>query len=174
MSYVYIYTENDGISTYTLSSVSNSLLAFDLQSRLLRQTIAAQHNINSPTMDSTNTQPKNRSFHTLRTTSLLLWIPTLAFCLPHGIIAHVLFPVLGIIPMTFSALLALLHLSKRTQPARSVSVLLDILCACSLIAVLVPSWVSLARGSRNFYWDRPLSGITMIGTYATGVMMVNL
>ncbi|KAK5130582.1 hypothetical protein LTR08_001901 [Meristemomyces frigidus] len=102
--------------------------------------------------------------HPFRLLTVLAWIPAFALSLPHGVRGH-LFPALGILPMTFSACTGLVHLANQAK-SRGVNIAMDVFCACFLIAILVPSWITLSSG-----WED--SGVTVLGTYGTAPMMMN-
>ena len=114
---------------------------------------------------------KSGAYH-LRLLSVLGFAPTFLFLLLHGIFQHNLFPVLTIVPMSFSSLYsaALLLIKKKGGERRyalSGNVLIETACGCALIAFLVVDWVSLAA-----YWND--SGLVMLGTYGTVFPMMNL
>ena len=90
-------------------------------------------------------RPEDR---TLRLLTVLFWLPAFALLLPHGIISGAICPVLGIVPVTFSAVSGVLHLldvfSMTTH--RTPAILLDVFCAAFLIGILIPGWVFMAEG----------------------------
>jgi len=110
--------------------------------------------------------------YNVRMLTLILWIPAIAFLIPYGVQSQQLAPTLGLIPMTLSALIAIMHITgqARWQP---INILLDIFTACFLIGALIPGWVFIAEG-RSRYWYYNKVEITMLGAYGTVPLMVNL
>ncbi|KAK4617951.1 uncharacterized protein CLAFUR5_11538 [Fulvia fulva] len=51
----------------------------------------------------------------LRNVTIWMWLPAFPFLLAHGIMTNQLRPVLGIIPVTFSAISGLVHVSGRAS-----------------------------------------------------------
>ncbi|KAF2162725.1 hypothetical protein M409DRAFT_26962 [Zasmidium cellare ATCC 36951] len=114
-------------------------------------------------MESNNTNDVNRF---LRMITIACWVPAFPFLLAHGIVTNLICPVLGIVPMTFSAITALVHLAGGAKH-RIPNIVVDLFCATFLIAVLIPGWI-LLRGD----W-RSNTGEVMVGTYGTVPMMIN-
>lgn len=117
--------------------------------------------------------------HKVRLLGLILCVPAIAFLIPYGVNTKQLAPTLGLIPMALSALIAVMHITgkARYQP---INILLDIFTACLLIGILIPGWVFLAEG-RTPHWFAygrfvPYGrvGNTMLGTYGTMPLMINL
>lgn len=112
----------------------------------------------------------------LRLLTIVGWIPAVAFLLPHGIITEMMCPVLGIIPMTFSALAGLAHLAGKAK-SRAGNIVLDLFCACFLISILIPGWLFIAsQEDLNYYYARwyNVAGMAMLGTYGMVPMIINL
>jgi len=105
----------------------------------------------------------------LRLLTILAWIPAFALALPHGIETHLLCPAIGVLPMTFSVCIGIIHLAGKSK-SRGINLAMDLFCALFLIAVLIPSWIFLADHIRRL----TSVGKTMMGTYATVPMMLNL
>lgn len=106
----------------------------------------------------------------LRLITVVGWIPAMAFSIAHGVIASTIFPALGTIPMSFSCITGLVHLTGYAK-RRSANILMDLFVACFLISILVPTWVKMADGS---HWWYPGPGVVMLGTYGTMPMMISL
>ncbi|KAK4494846.1 hypothetical protein PRZ48_014202 [Zasmidium cellare] len=115
------------------------------------------------TMESNNANEVNRF---LRIVTIGCWVPAFPFLLAHGIVTNTVCPVLGIVPMTFSAITALVHLTGGAKH-RIPNIVVDLFCGTFLIGVLIPSWIMLSDGWRG---DR---GVVMVGTYGTVPMMIN-
>lgn len=103
----------------------------------------------------------------LRIITIGAWIPAFPFLLAHGIVTNLICPVLGIIPMTFSAITGIVHLSGGAK-YRGANILVDLFCGTFLIGILIPGWCLLSGGWR---WN---AGEVMVGTYGTVPMMINL
>lgn len=115
--------------------------------------------------------------HTLRLLTIIAWVPAFALLLPHGIITETLCPVLGIIPMTFSALTGLVHLVGKAK-YRAGNIVMDLFCACFLLSILIPGWVFMAGDSSYMrysrYWGYNVAPLTMVGTYGMVPMVMSL
>jgi len=104
----------------------------------------------------------------LRLVTVLGWIPAFALLLPYKISGgSPIVPTLGIVPITFSALVGLVHLAGKAK-YRYANIFLDLFCAAFLIGILIPGWILMADG-----WEAS-AGLTMLGTYGTIPLMVNL
>ncbi|KAI6867868.1 hypothetical protein KC343_g14706 [Hortaea werneckii] len=117
----------------------------------------------------TNTLPRPPT-RTLRSILPIVWPIGFALLLAHGATQAVLLPVLGIIPMTFSSLTGLIHLRGKLDGFRLTTLLLDFFCAAFLFALLMPSWLVIARD----YGYRYGAGTIMLATYGTVPLMVQL
>ncbi|KAK5107638.1 hypothetical protein LTR62_000973 [Meristemomyces frigidus] len=119
---------------------------------------------------------------TLRLLNLAALPIGLAFLIPYGVIAHQVTPAIGLAPLGLSATLscALLLLHKRKggdwKPSNffaRLRTLLDLLCALSLIGILIPGWAVLASGRTGGWGTWRLSGgTTMVGVYGTIPLMM--
>ena len=98
-----------------------------------------------------------------------LWIPAFGFVLGHGIATGELCPVLGIVPMTLSLLISVVHIAGKARH-RGANIFVDLFAAVFLIGILIPSWILLSEGNG---W-RSSHGAVMAGTYGTVPMMINL
>lgn len=107
--------------------------------------------------------------HSLRLITILAWFPVFALLLPHGIVTRQALPVIGIVPMTFSACTGLVHLTGYAK-IRAANIIIDLFCVCFLISILIPSWVFMAQEGRYYRSN----GSTMLGAYGTSPMMMNL
>jgi hypothetical protein len=105
----------------------------------------------------------------LRILTILSWIPTFAFSLPHNMNDPVMvLPVIGIIPMTLSACSGILHLTGRKPPSRGISVAIDLFVGCFLLAVFVASCDMLAGTGHAVAADQ-----VVLGTLGAAPMMLN-
>ncbi|KAI6898618.1 hypothetical protein KC318_g9414 [Hortaea werneckii] len=107
---------------------------------------------------------------TLRSMLPIVWPIGFALLLAHGATQAVLLPVLGIIPMTFSSLTGLIHLRGILDDFRLTTLFLDFFCAAILFALLMPSWLVIARDYGYYYG----AGTIMLATYGTVPLMVQL
>jgi hypothetical protein len=105
----------------------------------------------------------------LRILTILSWIPTFAFSLPHNMNDPVMIlPVIGILPMTLSACSGILHLTGRKPPSRGISVAIDLFVGCFLLAVFVASCDMLAGTGHAVAADQ-----VVLGTLGAAPMMLN-
>jgi hypothetical protein len=104
----------------------------------------------------------------LRIITILLWIPSFAFLLPYGIDSSEVFPALGIVPMTVSAFVSILHL-YHLVPSPKLSMMLEFACGLFQIGFLIPSWAIMSSG---YMWGG--KGLVMLGSYGTAPMMIVL
>ncbi|KAL9108679.1 MAG: hypothetical protein Q9227_006625 [Pyrenula ochraceoflavens] len=110
----------------------------------------------------------------LRKTTIVVFPPAFLLCLIHGIITNKAVPALGLIPLAGSALLGLFLLYRDKlagggSPIRltfSQILIADTLLACVLFVILVISWIVVP----DEYEGPP----TMLGTYATVPLMINI
>ncbi|KAI6811411.1 hypothetical protein KC332_g12045 [Hortaea werneckii] len=107
---------------------------------------------------------------TLRSILPIVWPIGFALLLAHGTTQAVLLPVLGIIPMTFSSLTGLIHIRGKLDGFGLTTIFLDFFCAVFLFALLMPSWLVIARD----YGYRYGAGTIMLATYGTVPLMVQL
>lgn len=107
---------------------------------------------------------------TLRSILTIVWPIGFALLLAHGATQAVLLPVLGIIPMSFSSLTGLIHIRGKLDGFQLTTLLLDFFCAAFLFALLMPSWLVIARD----YGYRYGAGTNMLATYGTVPLMVQL
>ncbi|KAI7542315.1 hypothetical protein KC331_g8050 [Hortaea werneckii] len=107
---------------------------------------------------------------TLRSILPVVWPIGFALLLAHGATQAVLLPVLGIIPMTLSSLAGLIHLRGILDDFRLTMLFLDFFCAAFLFALLMPSWLVIARDYGYYYG----AGTIMLATYGTVPLMVQL
>ncbi|KAI7542522.1 hypothetical protein KC331_g7928 [Hortaea werneckii] len=107
---------------------------------------------------------------TLRTILPIVWPIGFALLLAHGATQAVLLPALGIIPMTLSSLTGLIHLRGILDGFRLTTLLLDFFCAAFLFALLMPSWLVIARRYGHWYG----AGTIMLAAYGTVPLMVQL
>ncbi|GAB1734856.1 hypothetical protein NU195Hw_g8113t1, partial [Hortaea werneckii] len=117
----------------------------------------------------TNTLPRPPT-RTLRSILPIVWPIGFALLLAHGTTQAVLLPVLGIIPMTLSSLTGLIHVRGKLDGFRLTTLFLDFFCAAVLFALLMPSWLVIARD----YGYRYGAGTIMLATYGTVPLMVQL
>lgn len=120
-------------------------------------------------LDSPRDGPSERQktdYPALRIITMLTWIPAFALSLPYGIDTGTVVPALGIMPMSFSALMGMVHLTGWAR-SRVGNLLMEIFCSCFLLGVLIAFWVVLSHKM----WKRP--SLLMLGSYATVPMMVN-
>lgn len=130
----------------------------------LNQLLILNHNsfLYKPnTPSATKTSPIMASQHksdsmgrSLRLIALALWIPGLLLLMPHGILSHSVFPAIGLLPLTLSAVVATITLLARShqkhgEASRSSGVILlsDFLLAVFHIGVLIITWVTISQ-----YW----------------------
>ena len=107
---------------------------------------------------------------TLRSILPIVWPIGFGLLLAHGVTQAVLLPVLGIIPMTLSSLTGLIHLRGILDDFRLTTLFLDFFCAAFLFALLMPSWLVIARDYGYYYG----AGTIMLATYGTVPLMVQL
>jgi hypothetical protein len=101
---------------------------------------------------------------------MLAWIPMFALSLPYGANnGNMLLPVLGILPMTFSACTGMLYLTSRKPTSRNISIVIDLFIGCFLLAVFTASCVELAGTGHSISSDQ-----TVLGTLGTAPMMLNM
>ncbi|KAI6870413.1 hypothetical protein KC338_g3074 [Hortaea werneckii] len=117
----------------------------------------------------TNTLPRPPT-RTLRSILPIVWPIGFALLFAHGTTQAILLPVLGIIPMTLSSLTGLIHVRGKLDAFRLTTLLLDFFCAAFLFALLMPSWLVIARD----YGYRYGAGTIMLATYGTVPLMVQL
>ncbi|RMY96982.1 hypothetical protein D0862_08301 [Hortaea werneckii] len=106
----------------------------------------------------------------LRSILPIVWPIGFALLLAHGATQAVLLPVLGIIPMTLSSLIGLIHLRGTLDGFRLTTLFLDFFCAAFLFALLMPSWLVIARRYGHWYG----AGTIMLASYGTVPLMVQL
>lgn len=115
--------------------------------------------------DATKTTASQRR---LRLITVLLWFPTFAMLLAHGISAHEVLPALCIIPMTVSMVVSLIAMTGRYS--KCFVAVIDVFAATSLIATLIPTWVAMQNmADRRYYGSRFL----ILATYATVPVIFN-
>lgn len=103
----------------------------------------------------------------LRWISVLSLVPALAFMIPYGRFSHQAgITVLVMIPLGFSSLTGLFHLSKQVD-VKSVTIFLDLFMASALLGTLIPACIFL---SDSWGWR----DMVILGSYGTMLMMVNL
>jgi len=110
---------------------------------------------------------------TLRLVTVLGWPFAFALLLPYGITAAQVCLPLGLLPMSFSACAGLVHLSGKAKSAVG-NAITDLFCALFLVAILIPSWVFLQQGKIGNWWGSVDPGLTMLGTYGSVPLMLNL
>ncbi|KAK8045915.1 hypothetical protein PG996_013979 [Apiospora saccharicola] len=123
------------------------------------------------------TQQKPSSVHAfLRRIAIAQYLFAWILLLAHGIAAEMALPALGLIPLTFSALLSglLLHrdaLSAAGSPIQTLSaqnvMFCDLAIAGLQLLVLVFSWIDLSNE-----WRHSMSQ-TILGTYGTVFLMLD-
>lgn len=104
----------------------------------------------------------------LRLLTLLLFIPAFPFLLAHGIVAEYVLPALGLIPMSLSAVSGIAHLTGRVSKNSGWGCVADFWIAGFLIAILIPSWITMAEG---YHYTRRDG---LVAAYGTVPMMVAL
>jgi hypothetical protein len=105
----------------------------------------------------------------LRKIQVITIVPAYALLLPAGIIAHHAVFSLGLIPITFSAIYGLLHISNKAKH-RGLNVFIDLFLFCFLLGIFVPHMVGIdARWGR--LWNR---GSTVLATFASMPILVDL
>lgn len=105
----------------------------------------------------------------LRTATFIAFFPALALLIPHGVIACIPIPALGLIPAFFSAVFSLFSLKSQSRFGHSV-LYIDMFLAISLISILIPFWVLSAS---RWQWDQSAGGV-MLGTYGTMPLLMDL
>lgn len=138
---------------------SNHLYVLDCNNDLVRT---------PPSIDAMSTKSVvSDSDRMLRNVTIWMWLPAFPFLLAHGIMTNQLRPVLGIIPVTFSAISGLVHVSGRARyrPA-------NIFTAMFLLGIMIPGWVFMASNNCWHCTDEVNSSI--VGTYGTVPMIINL
>lgn len=119
-------------------------------------------------MASIDATPKDNT-HTLHLVLACMWIPAVAFLIPHGVISLSLVPVLAIIPMTVSLFSSLFQLSGRSRSA-ALGTVVDLFVIAFLIGTLTPGLVLMARGRSRY----SVVTTAILGTYGTVPCMVSL
>jgi hypothetical protein len=136
----------------------------------------------------------NEEYRQLRAVTVLAFIPGFSLLLPAGVSSSHALPATGIAPLAFSACQGVLILTGRLQLA-SKKALIDLLLALFFFAILVPrcvvilyptttfdrqtdrlvflclSWVEIEHYG-NYRWVG--SGVTMLSSYGTAIMMLDL
>jgi len=127
-------------------------------------------------------EAKNRNIdRTLRFISLWIWCPAIVILLPHGILTKQVFPALGILPMTLSAVGSVVHITvlhlgyRKASRGCSAELLFDFFSAVFHIAVLITTWILISE--YNCSWRRGnfycTPRMVMLGTTGTMFMIIN-
>ncbi|EME40448.1 hypothetical protein DOTSEDRAFT_46827 [Dothistroma septosporum NZE10] len=114
-------------------------------------------------MPSDRDQDRDRD-RLLRQITIYTLLPSVPFLLAHGIMTHILCPVLGIIPMTISAVSGIWHVWGGT-PSRAVSGFVDVFVAGFLLGILFPGWIFMVGNGAAVE--------VILGTYGTVGMIGN-
>ena len=76
----------------------------------------------------------------LRLISIFAFIPALALILPCGLISHMPFPAVGLVPMFCSSLFQIITIGSRLR-ALKMTVFMNVLLAAFLLGMLIPRFV---------------------------------
>ena len=101
---------------------------------------------------------------------VLVWtyIPSFVVLLVYGVASKDALPALGIIPLTFSTTVAIVHISTRPRKElEALAVFIDLVSALGLFGVLVASWIDMQR---NYWIDKETA---MAASYGMAGMLVN-
>lgn len=119
----------------------------------------------------------------VRLLAVWLWFPALAILLPHGILTKQFLPAIGTLPVTLSAMAAIVNLlpsrQKHGKDSRGWSFILlsDLFLALSHISILIPTWITISeyhcnRGSWSPFRCTPR--MVMLGTTGSMFLIINL
>lgn len=112
--------------------------------------------------------PVSASDRVLRAVTIINFVPTFCFLLPYAIIANKVVEPLGIIPAGLSAIYSTVCLLRKNQTRwRLLWICCDAFLAVATFSFLMASWIDMPYG----WADKRL---TMVGTYGTFGLMVNL
>jgi len=104
----------------------------------------------------------------LRIVTIVNFIPTFCFLLPYAILSDKVVEPLGIIPAGLSGLYGIASLLRKNQTRwRLLWISCDAFLAIATFSFLMASWIDMPYG----WADKRL---TMVGTYGTFGLMVNL
>lgn len=136
-------------------------------------------------------QRSQEDYRQLRVVTILAFLLAVCLLLPHGMVAERPFPAIGIAPMFFSAAMGVLIFTGMLRSPKKKAVA-DLTIAALLFAIMVPrcvtsvSWTHENEQLTNCYlymssfvaledngW-RAGAGLTMLGTYGTSTMILNL
>jgi hypothetical protein len=134
-------------------------------------------------------QRPGQDYRQLRVITVLASLLGIALLLPHGVVAERALPAIGVAPMFISAMSGILILTGLLKsPGTKAS--MDLSLAAFLFSIMVPRCVTSDSGLRRieilmwFFFRSFVSlqsngfyqgaGLTMLGTYGTSAMIVNL
>ncbi|KXL45188.1 hypothetical protein M433DRAFT_148704 [Acidomyces richmondensis BFW] len=109
---------------------------------------------------------------TLRLITAFGWPFAFALLLPYGIHAGQVCLPLGLLPMSLSACVGLVHLHGKANSSVG-NAIMDLFCAVFLVAILIPGWVFLQEGRHGSWGGYVDPGLTMLGTYGSMPLMLN-
>ena len=114
--------------------------------------------------------PISSSDRTLRILTIISFPLSFILLIPHGVETRMVCPALGLVPMSLSAAIGLVHVYRRISTGRF-DEKIDAFIAVFLMSILIPSWVFLAARGRAWYWAPNLA---LLGAYGTMPMIVSL
>ncbi|UNI13358.1 hypothetical protein JDV02_000108 [Purpureocillium takamizusanense] len=172
--------DNKTWSKYPLLSIC--LVCSSRPRVVLYHTEASEIKHNEPKMTPPNsTKPDSyivaRLLRYLSTATLPIGV---ALLVAHGVkTAHVV-PALGLLPLTGSALLAIVSLRRQKtmavwSPVHRIAaqtiLIADFILGLLYLAVLIPSWITL---SQRHWRDPTNNSLVILGTYGTVLLLLNL
>ncbi|KAK3686778.1 hypothetical protein LTR37_019493 [Vermiconidia calcicola] len=98
---------------------------------------------------------------------MLTWPLGFALLLPEGILSRMPCPVIGIVPLTLSALFGLINAKYRPKN-KEINMVIDFFIALFLLGTIIPGIVMVRAG----YW-RGRGGQSMLGSFGCSVLLVN-
>ena len=111
---------------------------------------------------------------TLRLVTCLVFIPAFGVLVPFGATRGHVVPPLGLIPMGFSALWALVQVNHRPKQ-RGINMFIELFITAFLFAIIVPSLLIVRHGgSRYGYRSYGDTSRVMMGTIGISMMLVDL
>ena len=116
----------------------------------------------------TSTMALSHQERTLRVLTVLAWIPAMALLIPFGVMTHTIVPALGLIPMTFSAVLGLAKLYDYIRTDFHILTItiytftMDAIITLLLLGFTIPGYVHMAIPELGTFASMPL----LSNTYA--------
>lgn len=109
---------------------------------------------------------RNPTDRVLRAITIVSFVPALIMLIIHGVIFRSVLPAIGLVPMFVSSSFGMLYLMRNVKSGW-IPFGVDMFLTTFLFAILLPSWISLARR-----WGS--NSDIMLGTYSTVPIMLSL